>query len=78
MNEHEVIDISTAEGQYNDEWLLFEVVEADDRNQPLRGRLICHDRDREVVHQKDLETRFPFAYITYAGPVLPEGVEAAL
>lgn len=74
----EVIDIAAMEKQYQGEWLLFEVLESDGQDQPVRGRLLCHHKNRDFIHQKDVETRSPHAYITYAGPVLPEGVEAAM
>jgi len=74
----EVIDIVAVEKLYTGEWLLFEVLEADEQDQPVRGRLICHHKDRDFIHRQDLEARCPYTYITYAGPVLPEGVEAVM
>jgi hypothetical protein len=73
-----IIDIAEMEKQFKDEWLLFEVLETDEQDQPLKGRLICHHPDRDYVHQKDMETRYPYTYVTYTGPVVPEGIEAAL
>jgi len=74
----EIIDIAEVEKQFKDEWLLFEVLETDEQDQPVRGRLICHHPDRNYIHKVDMETRFPRAYITYTGPVIPEGTVAIL
>lgn len=74
----EIIDIAEVEKQFRDEWLLFEVLETDSQDQPIRGRLICHHQDRDYIHKIDMETRFPYAYITYTGPVIPEGTVAIL
>lgn len=78
MAQSDIIDIQAVEKQFKDEWLLFEVTETDDTDQPLRGRLLCHDPDRDVVHQVDLRTQVDHAYITFTGQVVPDGFEAAL
>lgn len=74
----DVIDIAAAEKKIKDEWLLFEVIETDAQDQPIRGRLICHNEDRDYIHQIDMETRYPHTYITYTGPAVPEGTEAVM
>lgn len=78
MTETDIVDIAATEDRLRDQWLLFEVLETDAQGQPARGRLICHHRDREYVEERDLAARLPHTYLTYSGPVLPEGVEAAL
>ena len=74
----DIIDIPETEAQFQDEWLLFEVLETDDLNQPTRGRLLCHHPDRQVVHKCDMQLRPHHAYITFTGPVVAEGYEVVL
>ena len=57
MEHIEIIDIAEVEKQFKDEWLLFEVLETDEQDQPVRGRLICHHPDRDYIHKVDMETR---------------------
>lgn len=73
-------DISRIEGLYKDEWLLFEVTETDEMNRPLKGRLIMHNPNRDLVEKKAIEigTTIKHGYLTYTGEPLPTGVEAAL
>ena len=78
MTESDILDLAKTEDRFPDQWLLFEVLEADAQGRPVRGRLICHHRDREYVEERDLAAQLPHTYLTYSGPVLPEGVEAAL
>ena len=73
-----IIDIPETETQFQDEWLLFEVLETDDLEQPTKGRLLCHHPDRLVVHKRDMELRLPYTYTTFTGPVIPEGYEIVL
>lgn len=61
----ETLDIAEETARYEDEWLLFEVVETDEVDQPIRGRLLCHDRNRHVIHEEamkhpDLPLQFKF------------------
>jgi hypothetical protein len=61
----EIVEIAEESKQYVDEWLLFEVTELDDRQLPAKGRLLCHDKSRDEIHEvamknlgKDLMTAF--------------------
>jgi len=74
----DIVDIPETEKQYKDEWLLFEVVESDADGTPLRGRLLFHHPDREVTFDRGAEFESLCVYVTYTGPVVPEGFEAVL
>ena len=74
----DIVDIPETEKQFKDEWLLFEVLETDHLNQPTKGRLLSHHRDREVVHRRDMELRLPRTYTTFTGPVVADGYEVVL
>lgn len=61
----EVVDIAEESKIYADEWLLFEVTELDESQCPVSGRLLCHSKSRDEIHEvamknvgKDLMTAF--------------------
>jgi len=74
----EIVEIADIESLYPDEWLLFEVVEIDENNQPIRGRLLFHSPDRALAEQKWLETDCEFTYLYFNGEPLPEDWVAVL
>ena len=74
----DIVSIPETERLYKDEWLLFEVLESGEQDEPLRGRLLFHHPDREVAFDKGAEYESLLVYVTYTGPVVPEGMEAVL
>ncbi len=45
----EAVDIEEEVKRHEDEWLLFEVVETDDHDRPIRGQLLaCSESRREI------------------------------
>ena len=45
----DIVDIEEEIKSHEDEWLLFEVVETDDHDRPIRGRLLaCSESRREI------------------------------
>ena len=61
----EVVDIAEESKRYEDEWLLFEVIELDECDWPVKGRLLCHSTSRGEIHeiamrhpQSELQTLF--------------------
>jgi hypothetical protein len=73
----DIVNIADIEKQYEDEWLLFEVVEADDLDRPIKGRFLGHSKSREEIHQVIMEKRSPdkCMYIRFNGdPVPPDMV----
>jgi hypothetical protein len=75
-----VVDISIAEKTYQNEWLLFEVTHTDEMNRPLKGKLILHSPERDVVEHKAIELRdtIQHGYLTYSGDAVPADTEAVL
>jgi hypothetical protein len=74
----DIVDISETEKRYRNEWLLFEVLETGELDEPLKGRLLCHSPDQDVVYAADQSLGPLLTYMTYAGPVLPDGQVAVL
>jgi len=74
----DIVSIPETERLYKDEWLLFEVLESDALGQPLRGRLLCHHPDLEVMHEVDMRVRPFHGYRVYTGPPVADGFEAVL
>ena len=78
MADDDIVLISEIEKLYPDEWLLFEVIEEDEMNRPIKGRLLAHSPDRAYVEQKLLEADCYHTYHYYNGEPLPEGTSAVL
>ncbi len=53
----EVVDIAEESKKYEDEWLLFEVIEVDEVDRPIKGRLLCHSKSREEIHEMVMKVR---------------------
>jgi hypothetical protein len=73
-----IVDIAEESAKYRDEWLLFEVTELDDRDWPVKGRLLCHSKDRDEIHEvamrhPDSELQYP-----YTGDPAPEEMNVVL
>ncbi|MGQ9627406.1 MAG: hypothetical protein ACUVV0_10950 [Anaerolineae bacterium] len=66
---NEVVLIAEVEKLYPDEWLLFEVVETDEMNRPIKGRLLAHSPDYDYVKYKLLEAECYHTYLYYNGEV---------
>ncbi len=67
----EIVDIAEEKKKYDREWLLFEVTEADERQWPVKGRLLCHTKSRDEVHKvamKHLESELQFIFTGNAIP----------
>ena len=75
----DIVDIREAEKTYPDQWLFFEVLETDEENQPIVGRLIIHSKERDEVEREAITRRdIPHGYLTYTGDPVPNGMVAAL
>lgn len=74
----EIINIQETEKQHKDEWLLFEIVESDRLNQPLKGRLLFHSKSRDEIHKEAMKHREKLHYITFCGDPVEQGTIAIL
>jgi hypothetical protein len=76
----ETLDIDTLEKQYPDEWLLIEVEETDAVDVPVKGKLLCHSKSRDEIHEVIMKVRAPEKdlYISYTGDPVPPGMAVVL
>jgi hypothetical protein len=73
-------DISAIEQLHPDEWLLIEVEETDAADLPVKGKLLCHSKSRDEIHEVIMKVRTPERdlYIAYPGDPVPPGVAVVL
>ncbi len=71
-----VKDIRELKREYEGEWLAIEVTERKDQ-QPIKGKLIGHNKDRRELHNELRKREVLGAYLTYAGPLVRPGYEAS-
>ena len=74
----DLVNIKEYEKLYPDEWLLFEVIEVDEMNRPIKGRLLAHSKDRDEVHKVAMDVKCDHDYITYTGEPIPKDIVVAL
>jgi hypothetical protein len=74
----ELVCIPDTEKQYPDEWLLFEVVEEDEKGFPLRGRLLAHSPDRDEVDAVLLKVHPKDSYSVWTGEAPRKGMIVVL
>ena len=76
----EIVNIAEVEKQFQDEWLLFDVTETDEVDRPVKGKLMCHSKSRDEIHEvlmayHDQQKHF---YIDFAGDPIPPDVVVIL
>lgn len=60
--------------QFHDEWLLIAIHKMDEKTTtPLTGRLLFHDKNRDVVYDHLLRSRVKLPLVTYSGESPPQG-----
>ncbi len=81
----EIVDIVISEieeevGRHKDEWLLFEVTGADDGDGSGKGRLLCHSKSRDEIHEVAMRERKPGVCLktVFTGPAIPPEMEFIL
>lgn len=73
----DIVAIDEEIGKHQDEWLLFEVVETDDIDRPIRGRLLACSRSRDEIHEVVMKHRGSDLQTVYTGG-LPDMVPIIL
>ncbi len=74
----DVGDIEEEAKRHKDEWLLFDVTEVDERDIPVRGRLLYHCKDRHELHCEAAKFRDKDRYAFFTGPPVPPGMIVVL
>ncbi len=76
----EIVEIDEEKRRHKDEWLLFEVTETDERGRSVKGRLLCHSRSHDEIHEVSMRERKPGVCLmtVFTGPPVPPGMEFIL
>jgi len=53
--------------QFNSEWVLVEDPELDEQLNVLKGKVVCHSKDRDEVYQKAVELKPKQSAFLYTG-----------
>lgn len=73
----EVLTLEEINARFPSEWVLIADPEVDKHLRVLRGRVVCHSKDRDEVDRKAIELRPKHAAYLYTG-TMPEGTEMVL
>ena len=65
----EILTLAEIEDRYPSEWVLVADPELDDELRVVRGKVVCHSKDRDEVYQKDIELRLSDAAYLYTGEI---------
>jgi len=63
--------------EFKDEWVLVEVLEKDELNQPTRGRVIAHSRNRDDTYDVIRKTKAKDIAHFYTGEIPKKGYAVA-
>lgn len=67
--------ISAIKKQYKDEWVLVDVAEEDELNQPKKGTVLTHSENRDVIYERMKKLPKGFRVATfYTGKRPPNGM----
>ena len=74
----DIVAIAEEAKKYDREWLLFEVTEADERQWPVKGRLLCHTESSDEVHAVAMKHRESELQFIFAGDPIPDDMYVIL
>ena len=74
--EHEMT-VQEMESQFDDEWVLIADPETDEHLHVLRGKVICHSKDRDEVYRRMVALRLPDYAVLFTGQ-MPENTAVVL
>lgn len=63
--------------KFKDEWVLVEVLEKDEFNQPTKGRVIAHSRNRDDTYDAMSTAKAEHLYHFYTGEIPKKGYAVA-
>jgi hypothetical protein len=72
MNMSDVMTKAEIETQFVGEWILVEDPETDEAYEVLRGRVICHSKDRDEVYREAVTRRPSRFAVLYTGTLPPD------
>ena len=63
----EVLTLDEINSRFDSEWVLIADPEFDDDLEVVRGRVVCHSKDRDEVDRKAIELRLKSSAFHYTG-----------
>ncbi len=73
----EVLSLDEIHSRYDAEWVLLMDPEVDEDLHVLRGKVVCHDKDRDVVDRRAIALRLASSAFLYTGE-MPENTTIVL
>jgi hypothetical protein len=71
---NEVMTIEEIYSRYDAEWVLVEDPEVNEHLEVLRGKVVCHSKNRDAVDQKAIELRLKHSAFLYTGTIPEDAV----
>lgn len=71
------MDIKEVKKQYQDEWVLAEILEEDGLGMPVKVEVIAHSKNRDETYKAMKAFKSKYTYHFYAGNVPQEGYAVA-
>ena len=72
----EISTVKEFEKKYHDEWLLIEVLEENECEEPVKGKLIAHSKVRDEIYEKLKKTTGDIC-LFFAGEIPKKGYAVA-
>lgn len=72
--ENEMMTIEEIYSRFDSEWVLVEDPEVNENMEVLRGKVVCHSKNRDEVYRKDMELRPKSAAYVYTGTIPEDAV----
>ncbi len=73
----EILTLAEIEERYPSEWILVADPELDDQLEVIRGRVVCHSKDRDEVDQCAVKLKLKSTAFMYTGEI-PDGTAVIL
>jgi hypothetical protein len=74
---NETMTLAEIESRFDSEWVLIEDPEVDEQLRVVRGKVVCHSKDRDEVDRKMVELRLKSSATLYTGR-LPDNAAIVL
>ena len=73
----EILTIEEIQERFDSEWILISDPEVNEHLEVVRGKVVCHSKDRDEVYQKAVELRLKSSATLYTG-TMPENTAIIL
>jgi hypothetical protein len=77
MSEEKILTLQEIKDRYNSEWILVKDPDLDKHHEVIRGKVVCHSKDRDEVYRKAMQIRLHAGAILFTGKA-PKGMVFAL